>query len=129
MVAVTTPTRRLTRAPPHFNKWDLSSDRYGVWKNMEESRAAVWRWLVRGKGQKYARTFGIVLDADAPKTIYRNRSDLPTVEVHSVRTALRRDARGATVTDIVVEVTQRRRGYFEQADQDGCRLSATSIQE
>ena len=55
--------------------------------------------------------------SDAPKTIYRNRSDLPTVEVHSVRTALRRDARGATVTDIVVEVTQRRRGYFEQADQ------------
>jgi hypothetical protein len=96
-----------------FHKWDLSSDRYQVWKNMEESRAAVWRWLVVGKGQKYLSAFGLVVDKNAPPTVYRNRFGAPTVEVHSVRTALRRDSRGQTVTDIVIEVTQRRRGYFD----------------
>ena len=39
------------------------------------------------------------------------------MEVHSVRTALRRDSRGQTMTDIVVEVTQRRRGYFTKEAQ------------
>jgi hypothetical protein len=100
-----------------FHKWDLSSDRYQVWKNMEESRATVWRWLVRGKGQKYLKTFGLVVDKGAPPTIYRNKFGEPTVEVHSVRTALRRDSRGQTVTDIVIEVTQRRRGFFDEKEQ------------
>jgi len=89
-----------------FHKWDLS-------------RAAVWRWLVLGKGQKYLKAFGLVVDRNARPTIYRNRFGVPTVEVHSVRTALRRDSRGQTVTDIVIEATQRRRGYFsEQAQKD-----------
>jgi hypothetical protein len=96
-----------------FHKWDLSSDRYQVWKNMEESRTAVWRWLVLGKGQKYLKAFGLVTDKKAPPTVYRNMFGVPTVEVHSVRTALRRDSRGQTVTDIVIEATQRRRGYFD----------------
>ncbi|MBR0870562.1 hypothetical protein JQ633_09345 [Bradyrhizobium tropiciagri] len=100
-----------------FHKWDLSSDRYQVWRNMEESRAAVWRWLVLGKGKKYLDAFGLVIDEDAPKTVYRNAFGEPTIEVHSVRTALRRDSRGQTVTDIVVEATQRRRGYFEAQQQ------------
>jgi hypothetical protein len=97
-----------------FHKWDLGSDRYEVWRNMEESRAAVWRWLVLGKGQKYLDAFGLVADRNAPPTIYRDAFGTPSIEVHSVRTALRRDSRGQTVTDIVVEVTQRRRGYFEK---------------
>jgi hypothetical protein len=100
-----------------FHKWDLSGDRYDVWKNMEESRAALWRWLVHGDGRRYATSFGLVLDRNAPKTVYRSKFGVPTVEVHSVRTALRRDSRGATVTDLVVEVTQRRRGYFSKDDQ------------
>jgi hypothetical protein len=36
-----------------------------------------------------------------------------------VRTALRRDSRGAIQTDLVVEVTQRRRGFFERDEQEG----------
>ena len=39
------------------------------------------------------------------------------MEVHSVRTALRRSPRGGTVSDVVVEITQRRRGYFDKARQ------------
>ncbi|WP_398466277.1 hypothetical protein [Tardiphaga sp.] len=108
-----------------FHKWDLSSERYQVWRNMEESRAAVWRWLVRGNGQKYLAAFGLVVDSNAPPTIYRDEQGVPTVEVHSVRTALRRDARGQTVTDVVIELTQRRRGYFDKAEQEAADARTT----
>lgn len=103
-----------------FHKWDLSSDRYQVWRNMEENRATVWRWLMHGNGRRYHKAFGLVVDANASKkkrTIYTDERGVPSVEVHSVRTALRRDSRGQTVTDIVIEVTQRRRGYFEESKQ------------
>jgi hypothetical protein len=35
-----------------------------------------------------------------------------------VRTAVRRSARGAPTTDLVVEITQRRRGYFDRDEQE-----------
>ena len=109
----------MTGQPAIVNKWDLHSDRLEVWKNMQRNRRALWRWLVRGAGQKYARAFGIVVDAAEPRqTIYRNRSGEPTVEIHSVRTALRRGSRGSIETDLVVEITQRRRGYFDRVEQD-----------
>jgi hypothetical protein len=111
-----------------FHKWDLSSDRYKVWKNMEESRFAVWSWLVLGKGQKYLKPLGLVVDENAPPTIYRKDFG-PTVEVHSVRTALRRDSRGQTVTDIVIEVTQQRRGYFDAQAQKAADARTTPFPE
>ena len=110
------------REPLRLSKWDLDTDRFEVWNNMQRNRRAVWRWLVHGKGRKYARAFGLVLDDPDPakpqQTIYRNDWGDPSVEVHSVRTALRRDSRGAIQTDLVIEVTQRRRGYFEPDEQD-----------
>jgi len=39
------------------------------------------------------------------------------VEVHSVRPALRRTADGSVLTDLVVEVVQSRRGYFNPEEQ------------
>jgi hypothetical protein len=82
----------------------------------------VWRWLIQGKGRKYADAFGLLLDDPDPsrpqQTIYRNEWGEPSVEVHSVRTALRRDSRGAVLTDLVIEITQRRRGYFDPKDQE-----------
>jgi hypothetical protein len=124
--------RAPTRAPEgaagpaeevRFEPWDLESDRLTVWKKMNTNRTLLWQWLVRGEGQKYARAFGLVLrDEEAPRTVYRNRFGAPTVEVHSVRTALRRSARGTLLTDLVVEIAQRRRGYFDperQAREDG----------
>ena len=98
-------------------RWDLGSDRFEVWKKMQENRRALWGWLVHGKGREYAKAFGIVLGKNAPRTVYGDRFGHPTAEIHSVRTALRRDARGSIVTDLVVEITQRRRGYFDEKAQ------------
>jgi len=41
----------------------------------------------------------------------------PLVEVHSVRTALRRTPRGGTTTDLVVEVLQKRTGDLDPQQQ------------
>jgi hypothetical protein len=105
-------------AAPRFEPWNLESDRFTVWKTSEDNRLALWRWLVRGDGRNYADAFGLVLDsAQAPMTVYRNVRLEPTVEVHAVRTALRRSPRGALLSELVVEITQRRRGYFDPRQQ------------
>jgi hypothetical protein len=74
---------------------------------------------MKGKGRKLARAIGLVLDEDnPPPTVFRAKpSGQVAVEVHSVRTALRRSPRGAPTTDYVVEITQRRRGYFDASKQ------------
>jgi hypothetical protein len=101
--------------------WDLDSDRLQIWQNMKDIREVVHTWLVEGPGPDYAGAFGLVLEdsnRDKPlRTIYR-KDGKPTVEVHSVRTALRRDSRGAIKKDLVIEALQRRRGYFTEDEQD-----------
>jgi hypothetical protein len=135
--------RRSTRSEEdRFKPWNLESDRYKTWQGVQRNAAVLWSWLVKGKGRKLAPAIGIVLDEDAPPTVFRSGTRVgrlggsqkpggstgspipysPTasqvaVEVHSVRTALRRSRKGATVTDIVVEITQRRRGYFDPEKQ------------
>jgi hypothetical protein len=105
-------------AAARFEPWNLESDRFTVWRTSEVNRFALWRWLVQGDGRKYADAFGLVLEsASAPMTVYRNHKMMPSVEVHAVRTALRRSPRGALLSELVVELTQRRRGYFDPARQ------------
>ena len=62
--------------PLRLSKWDLESDRFEVWNNMQRNRRAVWRWLVHGKGRKYARAFGLVLDDPDPAS--RSRPSIAT---------------------------------------------------
>jgi hypothetical protein len=102
--------------------WDLDSNRYNTWEGVEENSAALWAWLVKGPGKKLAPAIGIVLDDNIKdrQTIFRSPTTpgALAIEVHSVRTALRRTARGGTVSDLVVEITQRRRGYFDPTKQE-----------
>jgi hypothetical protein len=64
-------------------------------------------------GRDYARLFGLVIDDfAAPPTVSRG-VDGPAVEIHAVRPAMRRTASGMISTDLVIEITQRRDGYFD----------------
>jgi hypothetical protein len=118
-----------------FTRWDLESDRFQTWKNVQINAVVLWKWLVKGQGKALAERVGIVIDEihegnPAPRTITRSPS-LPgtlSVEVHSVRTALRRSARGAIVPDIIVEIMQRRRGYFD-ADKQKAMDAGASIDD
>jgi hypothetical protein len=96
--------------------WNLESDRFRVWKDLERLRPALWQWLRGGDsyGRDYARLFGLVISGDeAPATVSKGKDGGPAVEVHSVRPATRRSSQGTTTIDLVIEVTQRRDGYFD----------------
>jgi hypothetical protein len=100
--------------------WNLESDRFKVWEAQDQLRRKFWKWLRDGDnyGRYYAKLFGLVInDQEAPRTVYRNNRNEPTVEIHAVRPALRRTVNGGVRTDLVVEITQRRRGYFEPDEQ------------
>lgn len=95
--------------------WGLASDRFAIWKELAPMRAALWNWLRDGDsvGRDYARLFGLVIsEADAPLTVSRS-TDGPAVEIHAVRPAIRRGPHGTASTDLVIEITQRRFGYFD----------------
>ena len=103
-----------------FKPWDLESDRFETWKDMDRNAALIWTWLVKGEGRRLAPMLGIELDAaTARPTVFRSKASNngPATEIHSVRSALRRTPRGGTLTDLVVEITQRRRGYLDQETQ------------
>lgn len=113
--AVRRPKSRMTE---RLIPWNLESDRFKTWEGADTNGAVLWSWLVKGKGRKLVPALGLVIDRTAAATIFRSASTgEPAVEVHAVRTALRRGARGGTVTDLVVEITQRRRGYFDPQKQ------------
>ncbi|MBL8823164.1 MAG: hypothetical protein JNJ77_11295 [Planctomycetia bacterium] len=111
-----------------FRSWTLESDRFQTWQGMDSNAAALWSWLVKGKGRKWAKVIGIVLEDDnPPQTVFRKENpNRISVEVHSVRSAVRRSQRGAPITDLVVEITQRRRGFFDlkkQKDNDDGKVT------
>lgn len=108
--------RRSSSISQRLQSWTLESDRYKTWIGVEDDAAVLWSWLMRGKGRKLLPAFGLIVDEDnPPRTVFRSQAseNRVAVEVHSVRRALRRSPRGETVADLVVEITQRRRGYFD----------------
>jgi hypothetical protein len=98
-----------------LQQWNLESNRFEIWKDLDRVRLLLWKWLHDGDtyGRDYARLFGLVIDNSAPKTVYLGAGGEPAVEIHSARPALRRTIDGTAHTDIVIEITQRRRGYFD----------------
>ncbi len=113
------PSVSARKPQERLRPWTLESDRHATWEGIEFNATVLWGWLMKGKGRALLHAIGLVTDEDnPPPTVFRSRkSGSVAVEVHSVRTALRRSPRGATVSDLVVEITQRRRGYFERDEQ------------
>ncbi len=104
--------------------WSLGSDRFAVWSQLDELRRDLRRWLQQGNtlNRTYARLFGLVTgEDDPPPSVFRGAGGEPTVEVHSVRPALRRTLDGGLRTDLVLEMTQRRRGWFDAEEQRAAR--------
>jgi len=101
------------------NNWNLESDRFEVWKSLQPIKAILWQWLRGGDhyGQGYAKLFGLeIYGMTSLSTVYQKNGEA-TVEVHAVRPAVRRTIRGTIRTDLVIEITQRRRGYFDKEEQ------------
>ena len=101
----------LRRLPPD---WSGSCDRQKIQQDMAVSAKAVHDWLLSDNGRSMGRLVGLAVEPTAPFSIERSpKNGLPRFEVHSVRPARRQGPDGQTLSDLVIEVTQRRRGYFD----------------
>jgi hypothetical protein len=97
-------------------EWQSTARREEIGRLNEEYKHITWTWLKKSfaDNPEMKGNLGLALDAEAPSTIYRSKFDgLPSLEVHSVRTARRPVQDGRTMLDLVVELVQRRRGYFD----------------
>lgn len=93
--------------------WDLSTDRKQVWETKELNARILHGWLKQDSMRGQLAAFGLSLDPKPPLSVFRSKNGSPTLEVHSVRLARRRGFRDTLITDLVVEVRQRRRGYLD----------------
>ena len=97
-------------------EWRPTADREELWNGMRRNSKAVQDWLGQYCSPSAAEELGLALGADAPWSLARVDGRV-AAEVHSVRVALRNTPDGGAVTDIVVEILQERRGYFQEDKQ------------
>ena len=97
--------------------WGLPVDRKIIYGFAKRNQEKFWEWFTISKGKKAVLAAKLTLEKNAPPTIYREEDGKPTLEVHSVRPANRVGPDDKTLTDLVVEITQRRRGYFDPKKQ------------
>jgi hypothetical protein len=94
---------------------DLSyqSDRSKLFTQAMKSAAKLHDYFVDPKAAKAAEAAHLVLDKGKKDSLYRNEKGVPLLEVHSVRPARRIGPDGQTIEELVIEITQRRRGYYD----------------
>ncbi|HEY4596545.1 MAG TPA: hypothetical protein VIJ02_09120, partial [Thermoanaerobaculia bacterium] len=97
--------------------WTLTTQRRKVWEQMQKSGQEIHEWLLSDTARTIASGFGLAMGADAPHSIERDKNGIPKFEVHSVRPARRLGPDGQTLTDLVIEITQKRRGYLNPKTQ------------
>jgi hypothetical protein len=97
--------------------WGLKADREGIFWQSKKNQARLHDWFTGQQGHAAVRAAGLTLDENAPAGIYRTRDGHPALEIHSVRSTYRIGPDGQTITDLVVEMTQRRRGYYDPGTQ------------
>lgn len=90
-----------------IRRWDLSRDRKAVFEEMRALRARLHEAVRQNPKGTKSLLKGLLLHAEQAR-----------FEVHSVRPARRTGPDGHTRVDLVVEITQHRRGYFDPAIQE-----------
>jgi len=113
--------QRVFKSAAHLQElmpnWELTTNRNMIFKSAQKSQAIVHGWFEDPQALEAINAAGLVLNPDAPEAFYRAENRVPKFEVHSVRPARRAGPAGQTVTDLVIEMTQRRRGYLDPSVQ------------
>lgn len=108
-------------------EWQASESRDNIERLNQAFQKLTWWWIRNTlidpatgleRDRETSRQLGLILDGNAVSTISRRRvngnpTHEPTLEIHSVRTCRRPTQSGRTKLDLVVEMTQRRRGYLD----------------
>lgn len=104
-------------------------DRDGAMKQATENQRKVFHWLTGSEGEDadiaWEEALGVYFQRyrDNERTAAKHtiavheKTEIPKVEVHSVRIARRTGPDGQDLRQLVVQVTQRRRGYLDPAKQ------------
>jgi hypothetical protein len=98
-------------------EWGPDPDRKSTFERSKKNKIILHRWLARSPKEASVKALNLILDQDAPMSIYRKRG-LPSLEIHSLYPAYRAGPGGKTRTDLVIEMTQRRRGYYNRRLQE-----------
>jgi hypothetical protein len=94
--------------------WGLSTSREAIYNASRNSRRTLHDWLTETNGRSAAKAAHLVLDPTAPEAFFRpKKGAAPYLEVHSVHPARRLGPEGQAITELVVEMTQRRHGYYD----------------
>ncbi len=96
--------------------WGLTTDRRKIHEQAVRSQRILHKWFTAPEAAQAAKSAQIILDntdPKFPKSFYCDKNGVPRLEVHSVRPARRISPEDQTLTDLVVEMTQRRRGYLD----------------
>jgi hypothetical protein len=101
---------RLRRLDPD---WGLETNRKNIFNRLRSSQAKLHGWFLDQAASAAVQAANLVLEAGAPEAFYRDKTGVPALEVHSVRPARRVGPEGQGRTEFVMEITQRRRGYYD----------------
>ena len=105
------------RAHP-FDGWSLHGDRRLSFLQMRQLGFAFQDWLRANVKADCDWSLGLSLDpAKAPHSIRRDGKGRVVFEVHSLRPCRRIGPDGQQQTDVIVDLVQRRKAYFDEAKQ------------
>lgn len=109
--------RRAGGAPPNLRDLSLFVAQF--------NQKILHEWLAKEirDRERWSGALGICLAETAKRSVYRADgagTGRPRVEVHSARISRRHTGDGKLLQQLIVQVAQRRRGYFLKADQDRC---------
>jgi hypothetical protein len=129
-------SRKSKTAAIEVDAYRCSNDRARIADSSEDLQKIAWGWLKKRYGfmdrpdpsskatgwsveRSPLAALGLALHTDAPRSIPRSAYDgKPSMNVHSVRYALRPRQDGATIRDVVLEVVLRRWGYYDPKIQE-----------
>jgi hypothetical protein len=95
-----------------------SPSRRQLFFGMMENRAKLHSWLKLSTDLfEGGRLLGLALDANAPGSVRRGEDGLPVFEVHSVRTSQRIGPDGQQNCQVIIEIVQRRKAFYDPDDQ------------
>ncbi len=143
----------------HADDWDLQSDRRHAYERIKRNAMAFHNWLagysLRGKNApkhpsqipdamkewiKRVESLGVVMNPFTKEensgkdivnagSIHRDSGGYPTFEVHSFRPCRRIGPDGQQLTEFVVEIVQRRKGFFDPQDQEAMDKGVVSFSD
>jgi hypothetical protein len=98
--------------------WTLTRNRREIWRAARRLRGRLQRVITGHWPADWARReLHLLLDPVDLPSVYRDEHGRPSTEVHSARIARRRGPRDEEIVELVVEITQRRRGWLDPGRQ------------